>query len=425
MMKKQVVVILSMMLGITVFGQKNELKSADRALSKNDLATAKESLNQAEKLIGNADEKLVEKYYFLKGKTYYNISKAQPKLAAESLDKSADALKKLLVLEKKSGHDKYSKEAAPILNKLLVDIQNQGKIDYKNKKYGPASDAFYKVYLLSKKDTFLLDNAASTAFLAKDYPKAIKFYQELINIGYTGVYPIYLATNKKTGKVDTFGSKLTRDLSVKAGTDINPLDKNSKSRRISILKNIAILYGKTKNYDKALATIQKARQEEPNNYNLLLSEADIYMQKGDRLKYTEIMKEVIVKDPSNPVIYFNLGVLSNEQKKPKEAIGYYEKAIELNPNYYDAYINLAGIKREKEKGIIDEMNKNISDFDKYDALKAKQMKLYKDILPLYEKAYSIKSDDIQVVQTLLGIYENLGMDAKAKAMKTVYDKMRK
>jgi len=424
MMKKQVVVILSIMLGIVAYGQKNELKSADRALRNNDLTTAKESLSKAEKLINNADAKLVEKYYFLKGKTFYNISKAQPKLAAESLDISADALTKLLALEKKSGHNKYSSEATPILNKLLVDIQNQGKIDYKNKKYGPASDAFYKVYMLSPKDTFLLDNAASTAFLAKDYAKAIKLYQELITIKYTGVYPTYMATNKKTGKVDKFGSKLTRDLTVKSGADINPIDKMSKSRRIPILKNIAILYGKTKDYDKALATIQKARQEDPSNYNLLLSEADIYMQKGNRLKYTEIMKEAIAKDPSNPVIYFNLGVLSNEQKKPKEAIGYYEKAIELNPNYYDAYINLAGIKREKEKSIIDEMNKNISDFDKYDALKAKQAKLYKVILPLYEKAYSIKSDDIQVVQTLLGIYDNLGMDAKAKAMKAVYDKMR-
>ena len=70
------------------------------------------------------------------------------------------------------------------------------------------------------------------------------------------------------------------------------------------------------------------------------------------------------------------------------------------------------------------MNKNLNNFDKYDKIKAKQVKLYKEVIPLYEKAYQLKPDDIDTVRTLMSLYENTSMDDKFKEMKAKYDSMK-
>ncbi|NDK17399.1 MAG: hypothetical protein GW912_00045, partial [Zetaproteobacteria bacterium] len=59
-----------------------------------------------------------------------------------------------------------------------------------------------------------------------------------------------------------------------------------------------------------------------------------------------------------------------------------------------------------------------------DKFKAELSKLYKQVLPYYEKAYDIKKDDISVVQTLMGIFENLAMDAEYKKLKAAYDALK-
>jgi len=408
----------------TVVGQKNELKAADRALKKGDLATAKTSIDKAETLIANADDKLKAKFYFLKGKTYANIAKKQPSLAKNAYDTAAKSLTDLLAFEKKTGRKSYSNEAAPLFNTIIADLRNIAVNDYKAKSYKKAAHNFNKIFELSPRDTFMLDNAANSAYLGKDYKVALNYYLKLNELGYKGVSTEYQAKNIKSGKFESFGSKNQRDLMLKTGEYSDPKDKTTKSRQTAIIKNIAYLYGQLGETQKGLEALKKARAADPNDYNLLLAEADLQIKLGNKKRFEELMNEAIQKNPNEPILYFNLGVISNEQNKDTEAIKYYKKAIELNPDYYDAYVNMANVYRKKESGIIDEMNKSLSDFDKYDKLKVKLSKVYKKVLPLYEKAYNLKKDDISVIQTLMGIYENLEMDAKYKALKVVYDKLR-
>ena len=82
-------------------------------------------------------------------------------------------------------------------------------------------------------------------------------------------------------------------------------------------------------------------------------------------KYGELMEVAIKEDPTNPQLFFNLGVISFNQGKVEEARSNYMKAIELKEDYGDAYLNLAVVIMNKEKAIVDEMNENLSDFDKF------------------------------------------------------------
>ena len=139
--------------------------------------------------------------------------------------------------------------------------------------------------------------------------------------------------------------------------------------------------------------------------------------------YKKLVSEVLVKDPNNADLYYNLGVISSQSgdKQAKiDAEGYYLKAIQIDPQYKNAYMNLAVLKLDGEKEIIDAMNKlGTSDADnkKYEALKAKRTAMYKAAIPYLEKAYDLFAGDKDIKQTLLNMYYALDMSDKAKALK--------
>ena len=70
-MRKQLLILSAFFISMTVFGQKDELKTAEKAIKNSDYSSAIAALNQAESLIGSADQKLKAKYYYLKGMALY------------------------------------------------------------------------------------------------------------------------------------------------------------------------------------------------------------------------------------------------------------------------------------------------------------------------------------------------------------------
>ena len=139
-------------------------------------------------------------------------------------------------------------------------------------------------------------------------------------------------------------------------------------------------------------------------------------------KYGELIQIAIQIDPNNPQLFFNLGVISFEQGKIDEARNNYEKAIELKEDYGDAYLNLAIVIMDQERAIVDEMNQNLSDFDKYDELLEKQRGVHRQALPYLEKADKY-SRSVNTVQFLMNIYQTLEMDEKAVEFTNLYKDM--
>jgi len=162
----------------------------------------------------------------------------------------------------------------------------------------------------------------------------------------------------------------------------------------------------------------------PDDVNLILTEANLQIKLGNKDEFAVLMNEAIALDPNNASLYFNLGVINAEQGDVEKAKEYYQKCIDLDPEYADAYINLGSAILENDKGLVEEMNKSLSDFKKYDEIKARQVDLYKEVLPLYEKAYELRPDDIDTVRTLMSLYENTGMDDQYKTMREKYDSLK-
>lgn len=332
-MKNQVQV-LALLLGfmsLITFGQKKELKEAGKAIKKNEFAVALTAINSLDAMLETMDSKYKAKYYFLKGQALSGENKYSD---------AADAYNNLFAYEKEIGKAKYTKLAQPLLNKLIEEVSNKAVKYYnEDKNYKLAAENFYLTYKLYPKDTSTLYNAAISASLAKDYDLSLKYYGTLKEVGYTGITMQYIATNKDTGKEENLGSKTQRDLMVKAGNYSIPLDKASASKQPEIIKSIGYLYVNQGKPELAIAALEEARKSNPKDINLLLNQAQMYVELERMDKFGELMVEAVKLDPNNPNLLYNLGVVNAGENKIEEAIDFYKKAIELDPKYGDAYLN--------------------------------------------------------------------------------------
>ncbi len=425
-MKKQVVFLSAIMLSMAVFGQKNELKTAEKAIKSNDFKSAITAINSAEGLIANADNKLKAKFYYLKGKALYQNGAGQ-----FDVEKAGNAFNELLRFEESIKSYKYSNEIGELINSLVSNVASKASNQYNvaiqtktPEDYNKAAKSFYQVFALSPKDTSFLDNAALVYYYGKSYDKSIAAYEKLLDLNYTGISTVYKATDKSTGKDVVYGDEKAMNLQVKLGLAENPRTEQKDSRRDIIFKNLAQNYGAKDNLEKALEYIAKGREEFPSSYNLLIEEANIYYKKGDNDMFKTRLEEAIKLNPTEPSLYYNVGVMNMDQGNLDEAISYFEKAVELKPDYADAHNNIGAAYIEKANPIIEEMNKSLTDFDKYDRLQAQQLEIYKQAIPHYEMAYKYNPESISTVQTLLGLYENLEMTDKYNELKAVHDSMK-
>ena len=299
-------------------------------------------------------------------------------------------------------------------------LESGAGADYKAKRFSNAAEKFYAAYTMSPKDTLFLFNASLASKLGEDFDTAEIYFQKLADIIYTGIQKQFVAVDKVTGKEEPFVSKANRDLMVKAGTHIKPGEKMTESKRELVLLSLAQIHMAKGDNDKALAIINEVRKDNPKDMTLIQVEADMVYKQGNMERYNELMQEMIAVDPTNPDLYNNLGVANAKLGLKEEAIKYYNKAIELNPENPGALINIAVLILDEEQDYNEKMNAlgtSKADYARYDELKAEKVELYRTAAPYLETALKYREDDEDIVRTLKGIYSQLGDDAKFKEMK--------
>ena len=398
------------------FAQKNELKAIEKALKNSNYGDAVSAVNAAEALMGNMDDKSKAKFYLLKAKALY----AGGKGSEADMDKAIESISQLKDLESEMGKLKYTQEANDLSTEMFNSFFEKANDAFKEKNYKVASKGFEKIYKMSPKDTLYLYYAASASVSGADYVTALEYYNQLKNLGYTGITMNYYATNVESGEEEFFSSKQTRDVSVTAKIHKDPRDVKTESKSAEIVKNIALIYVSQGENEKALGAMADARAENPDDLGLLLSEANVHLKMGNKDKFKSLMEEAIAKDPNNAELLYNLGVLAAEGGNNEESIKYYERAISIDPTYVDAYNNLAVQILAGEAGLVEEMNAlgtSSADNKKYEELKEERSQLYRDAIPYLEKALDLKNTNADAARTLMNIYSALGETEKFKVMK--------
>jgi tetratricopeptide (TPR) repeat protein len=406
-MKRKFLTIAALSLTMVGFAQKNEIKDAEKALKNGDASSAKTAIESAMGTISSADEKMQAQFYYTRGKIYSDLAK---KGDDSAFGEAATSFKKVLEIEEQSGKAKYTNESQQYIQSLTADLVNAAVSDQGDKKFKEAAEKLYMSYSISPKDTSYLYFAAGSAVNGGHYEQALKYYNELQDLGYDGSGVVYKATNLATGEVEIM-DKTQRDLMVKSGTYTDPIDEKRPSKKAEIVKNTALIYTQLGQDDKALEAYKAARASDPNDVNLILNQANLYFKMGDKDKFKELMAEAIALAPDNPDLHYNVAVISMEQGNIEDARASYKKAIELNPSFTNAYLNLSTTYINEGNGMIDEMNSlgnSKADIARYEELKTNKDNLFIEGANVLEEALKTNPDNQSVLTQLKNIYGAMG-----------------
>ena len=411
-MKKQLILAVALMLTAMVYGQKRELKKAQKSLEALNYSEALAYLNDAEAFYNAMDKSQVVQFYLIK--TEALLGSGQD-VEDNNLNMALEALKQA----KSRGLDKESQERVDRIVGILRGVMvNKAIVAQNSENYTRASDLLTQGYGLSPTDTSFLYYAAGNLVNGGFFDQALEKYTQLLEMEYTGVREEFYAVSKDTGEEVLFGSKDERDTAVRFGLYEQARDSKTASVESDLLQKVTLIYINQGKNDEAIAIMDRARAANPGDVNLMRSEADLAYKMGDMEKYRRVMEEVVQTDPNNPELYYNLGVSAMQIGETERAKSYYTKALELDSTYSFAQINMASIILQGEGDIVEEMNNlgtSAADNRRYDELKEVRREMYREALPYLEAASEGVPDNIEVLRTLMNLYSQLSMTPEYKA----------
>ena len=430
-MNKNICIILALFCINISYSQKKELKLAERNIKSEDYSAARQNIQLAEKLSSQMDAKTTIKYHYLKSVANYangssNIEESS--IALENLNKAID-------LESTSSTKLYTPKAKELRIAMLNRFVQDSRRSLEQEDYKSAYINLEMSYRVSPNDTLYLYNAALLATENNDFDQALSFYNELIDLKFTGITTNYYAIEKATGEVQAFANPEQRELFLKAGTHDTPTKDELESVELSLLRSMAAIYKNQNDYDKSLSFIEKAKALDENDINVVLLESNIRWEMGDVESYEKLITKALEIDPDNADLHFNLGVISSDKGKAIEiddvdkamshynkAMSHYNKAIEIDSAYTRAYLNAAALILQKEQSIIEEMNSlgtSNADYNKYDELKIVREDIYKSAMPYLESVYELDNNNLSAVRTLRNIYSAVDDMDNYKKYKTI------
>ena len=410
-MYKQILLPFILILSLSVYGQKKELKAVSKLVESQDYETALNQLLSLQSIVEGSELKYQTQYQFLAGKIYGGQKDFKAAFAAFESARQ---------LESDHGSSKYTAEIDKLMNNLSTEAVNKAIDENQNENYAEAAELLVLVYNIDKeKNLDYLYYAASSTVNGGDYDRALAYYQELKDLDYTGSVETFYATENETGEELELSAE-NYVLFQKLKEYSNFRTEMTESKLPEIIKNIALIYVQQKRNDLAIDAIQDARAVNPLDVGLILTEANLYIQLGDKKKFADLMKEAIEKDPNNHILYFNLGVITAEQGDRAKARSYYESAIELDPSYGASYLNLAALILDGEPELVEKMNSlgnSRADNIKYEQLQKQREGLFLEAVPVLENLTEIDPSNVEALTTLKNIFGTIGDAANFKKTK--------
>jgi len=188
----------------------------------------------------------------------------------------------------------------------------------------------------------------------------------------------------------------------------------------AVYETLAQVYETEKNTDALKKLVSAGLKKYPNSKNLQIYDLNAALDNTDVNESIAKFEVALATDPKNASIAFNLGVLYDKVQNTAKTKEYYQKAIELKPDYGDAYFNLgvmyfnAGVVKNKEMNAVDDTKDR--DGKIYEGLKKERNDLFQLALPNLEKAYAIDPKNIDYKANLKKVYASMNMLDKAKAL---------
>ena len=320
--------------------------------------------------------------WLYRGMIYLNVQN-DPELSAKypnALDLAYESLTKCIKTDasytKDNAQDIYQRIGA-----IAIKYFQNGVENFNNEVYPEAAVNFRKSYDISLSgttpDTSALINAALAYQRGGMYQEALTNYDDLKNLGYN---------------------------------------------QVDVYKNIAACYIGLDDEENALNAIQTGLEKFPGDQSMIIEKVNLYLKQGKGEEAIADLNQLHDLDPNNASILFILGTIygddSHEIYDADKAIQYYNEALQVNPEFYDADYNLAALyvnlANKKNAEANDRLEKGITKkiLEEADALAKEGDAYLEQGLPHAERAFNAQPS-AELGQVLKSIYVRLKMMEQA------------
>ena len=285
----------------------------------------------------------------------------------DALAKSFEAWKKAYEVDTKQSKVKdINAGLASIAQKYVGDAYNAyqfGDLAKASKLFAAAAEVSATAPY-SNLDKDALYNAGFTAWMAKDYASAQKYFEECVANEY------YYDDGEVFAKL----------------ADIH--------------KNLG-------NGEKVVAILEEGFSKFPQSQSILIGLINYYLEnKQDPARLFELIDLAKQNEPNNASLYYVEGNINKELGKNEEAIAAYYKCADINPEYEFGYIGAGVLYYELAVKLSEEASNEFDDA-KYNALVEQFEKALMDAIDPFEKAFETTKDEnlkVSIAEYLKNIY---------------------
>lgn len=202
-----------------------------------------------------------------------------------------------------------------------------------------------------------------------------------------------------------------------------------KDRTIFLqLYNYAV---RAERYEDGLFYIKKGREVYPTDIDLAKYEITLLIRLERTDEAMAELENAIQSDPENADLLFSLGVLKDETGDSEGAMESYKKATAVDPDHFNSYFNIGAMLFNETNALVKEQG-SLNYYPGKSKYKSEEKKRYesldtqidtqlKEALPVWEKLHSLKSEDADVMGSLIYVYRGLEMNDKAKELQAKLD----
>ena len=296
-----------------------------------------------------------------------------------------ESLMKCLENESFCSDEQNQMEIGMRIASVMTAYYTQGADAYNNGQFAQAAPLFKKAYDIAaslgggEQATEMLNLAATAALRAEDYNTALEYYNEL---------------------------------------------KGNGKETAELYRHLASCYNGLGQSEQAMEMINAGLALDPGDANLILEKVNAYLKEGKGAEAVADLQKLHELDPENAQLLFVLGTIYGDENNKdvfdtEKAKQYYEQALAINPNYYDAIYNIGVLYTTMANKYIEQAN-DITGFSKaeqeqYNNLIEQANDLLRTGMPYLKQAYEAQpSDDVKNV--LRSIYVKLNMTDEVKAL---------
>ncbi|MDX5338642.1 MAG: tetratricopeptide repeat protein [Cyclobacteriaceae bacterium] len=179
---------------------------------------------------------------------------------------------------------------------------------------------------------------------------------------------------------------------------------------------VQILSTEEKNPEAALDLVTKARTDYPDDKVLAEYEIQLLLQLNRMDQAMSQIKEALANDPNNPGLWLRSGYLKEQSGDVEGGLADYKKAVEIDPEFYQGNYYAGALLLEMSTKMLNSLN-DLSDAEwekQSPIVGAKADEYYKEAIKYFTKASELQPENTDVMIILYQINSRLKNTAEAE-----------